>query len=419
MKRKPVRSAAVSDPGNLRGNNEDRVYCDDERGIYVVIDGVGGEAGGERAAAIAEAELLARLERATGSIEDRIREGIALAGKRIFEHARRNPELTGMACVLTAAVVSNGEAVVGHVGDTRLYKIRGGAIEKVTRDHSPVGAREDAGEISEREAMQHPRRNEIFRDVGSEERAPDERDFVEIHRIGFEEDSALLLCSDGLTDQVPSSTILDAVARHSGDPTRIARELVRRANDAGGKDNVSIVYVEGPAFAAAVPVKRRRWLPLAAALFAGIALGAVAGVGGYRQWLARSPAPRQTLVVSRDGLATIGEALRKARPGDTVEVGAGIYRERLELPEGVHLVARPPGGAVIEPRADAVQPAAALAIERLKSGSVAGFRIAAVAAGTSASPGQAQSWRRVTHSYFPVPLHTSTVVRKPRSRDLR
>jgi parallel beta-helix repeat protein len=82
-------------------------------------------------------------------------------------------------------------------------------------------------------------------------------------------------------------------------------------------------------------------------------------------------------VVSRDGLATIGEALSKARPGDTVEVGAGIYRERLELPEGVHLVARPPGGAVIEPRADAVQPAAALAVERLKSGSVAGFRIAA------------------------------------------
>jgi serine/threonine protein phosphatase PrpC len=295
MKTALIRSAAMSDPGNVRGNNEDRVYADDERGIYLVIDGVGGEAAGERAAAIAEEEVVARLGRTTGAIEDRLREGIALAAKRIFEHARRDPRLAGMSCVLTAAVVADGQAIVGHVGDTRLYKLRGGAIKKITRDHSPVGAREDAGEISEREAMRHPRRNEIFRDVGSEERTPSDPDFVDIQRIKFEPDAALLLCSDGLTDQVGSAEIAQAVAERAGDPWQVARELVRRANEAGGKDNVSVVYIEGPGVVPKVqraePEKHasRRWLPVLIGLLAGVALGAAAISMIPRFWAAELP----------------------------------------------------------------------------------------------------------------------------------
>ena len=105
-----------------------------------------------------------------------------------------------MACVLTAAVIRDGRAMVGHVGDTRLYKLRSGRIEKVTRDHSPVGEREDARELSELDAMQHPRRNEVYRDVGSEPHEPGDPDFIDIHEVPFEPDAALLLCSDGLTD---------------------------------------------------------------------------------------------------------------------------------------------------------------------------------------------------------------------------
>ena len=88
-----------------------------------------------------------------------------------------------MACVLTVAVVDDGRATIGHVGDTRLYKLRGGRIEKVTRDHSPVGEREDANEISEAEAMRHPRRNEVYRDVGSEPHEPAMPDFVDVDEI--------------------------------------------------------------------------------------------------------------------------------------------------------------------------------------------------------------------------------------------
>ncbi len=391
MKTALLRSAAMSDPGNVRGNNEDRVYADDERGIYLVIDGVGGEAGGERAAAIAEEEVVARLGRTTGAIEDRIREGIALAARRIREHARRDPRLSGMSCVLTVAVIADGQAVVGHVGDTRLYKLRGGAIRKITRDHSPVGTREDAGEISEREAMHHPRRNEIFRDVGSEEHAPSDPDFVDIERVGFEPDAALLLCSDGLTDQVASSEIAQVVAERSGDPWAVARELVRRANEAGGKDNVSVVYIEGPAVAPQAsrgePERReprRRWLPLAIGLLGGAALGAAAMFAAYRFWASDDPLAARTLVAGGE-FATIGAALAEARSGDTVEVRPGIYREQLEMKEGVRVVAAPAGQAVLEPRPGAAQPGAAVVFRKLRSGWISGIRIAATeASGISA-----------------------------------
>jgi serine/threonine protein phosphatase PrpC len=379
MKTALIRSAAMSDPGNVRGNNEDRVYADDERGIYLVIDGVGGEAAGERAAAIAEEEVVARLGRTTGAIEDRLREGIALASKRILEQARHDPRLAGMSCVLTAALVADGEVIVGHVGDTRLYKLRGGVIRKITRDHSPVGAREDAGEISEREAMQHPRRNEIFRDVGSEEHAPWDPEFVDIQRVGFEPDAALLLCSDGLTDQVASPEIAQIVAERAGDPWRVARELVRRANEAGGKDNVSVVYVEGPGVVhkapRAEPEKPGRRLPVLIALLAGIALGAAGVLAINGLWAVDEPPAARTLVAGGE-FATIGAALAEARAGDTVEVRPGIYREQLEMKEGVRVVAAPAGQAVLEPRPGAAQPGAAVVFRDLRSGWISGVRIA-------------------------------------------
>src|SRR5215470_19593025 len=181
-----LKSAAASDVGRVRKNNEDGWHIDAERGIYLVVDGIGGQAAGEKAAEIAVDRVRARLERLTGTIEQRIREAITMANNEIFEQARSRPEWEGMACVLTVAVLENGSAVVGHVGDSRLYHLRGGRIRKITHDHSPVGEREDASEISEAEAMRHPRRNEVYRDVGSEPHAPDDADFIELVRIPFE-----------------------------------------------------------------------------------------------------------------------------------------------------------------------------------------------------------------------------------------
>ena len=142
-----VQSAGLSEQGNVRGNNEDRYHIDSERGIYLVVDGMGGQAAGEEAAEIAVTTLRARLERTTDSPDLRIREAIALANNAIFEAASANPAWTGMACVLTVAVLENGSATLGHVGDSRAYRLSGGKIEKITRDHSPVGEQEDAGRL--------------------------------------------------------------------------------------------------------------------------------------------------------------------------------------------------------------------------------------------------------------------------------
>jgi serine/threonine protein phosphatase PrpC len=345
-----LKAAGESHPGLQRAGNEDRFHCDPAHGIFIVADGVGGQAAGEKAAETALATVRARLERETGPVEDRVREAIALANNEVHRLASLRAEWQGMACVLTIAVVSNGDVIVGHVGDTRLYKLRAGGIEKLTRDHSPVGEREDAGELNEHEAMQHPRRNEVYRDVGSDHHDPDDPEFIDVFRAPLESDAALLLCSDGLTDQVTSTTITEIVADFAGHPFEIVHALIDAANAAGGKDNVTVVYAEGPRFAegedtrdlrqrrnsiaaasevqaaASTPARdipgahtkkpRRRWRTAVLVVL----LFAVAGLGAYAQ-RHRPPLDRLTrwwsVGVGRSGASTDSSPVRVA-PGASI-----------------------------------------------------------------------------------------------------
>ena len=119
-----------------------------------------------------------------------------------------------------------------------LYLIWNGAMRKLTSDHSPVGEREDRGELSETEAMLHPRRHEVFRDVGTRRREPDDEEFVEMKEFLFKPDAAMLLCSDGLSDLITSAEISEIVDRYDGDAEQVAHDLVDAANRAGGKDNI-------------------------------------------------------------------------------------------------------------------------------------------------------------------------------------
>ena len=376
MVKTTVRCAGASDPGRVRRNNEDAFHIDAERGIFLVVDGIGGQAAGEKAAEIAVERVRARLERQTGTTEQRVREAITMANNEILRAARGNPEWEGMACVLTLVVLENGSAVVGHVGDSRLYQIRRGEIRKITHDHSPVGEREDSRELSEAEAMRHPRRNEVFRDVGSQEHAPDDADFIEVQRFAFDPDSALLLCSDGLSDQVPSAEIRAAVERNAGNPEAAVRELIAAANRAGGKDNVTVLVVEGEQFTAPAGAGRRRLasdvLPRIALFAAGFLLAAALG------WFTRSlwqPAPvaiAPRVIVATSGIAA---AMAEARPGDTVEVPQGEYREQVRLKDGVTLRAR----VSREPMLRAAPMAAGPAViaEGVKGARFSGFRILA------------------------------------------
>jgi serine/threonine protein phosphatase PrpC len=434
---KGLRAAEGSDPGRERDNNEDRTLLDTERGIYAVVDGVGGESGGEVAAQLAVDVLRARLSRRTTDTTRLIREAIALANKQIYDRAQAEPGLQGMACVLTVAVLDDGEpdkprqATIGHVGDSRLYLLRGGEIRKVTRDHSPVGIREDAGEISELAAMQHPRRNEIFRDVGSALHEPDEDGFIEIHQIPFDAESALLLCSDGLSDLVTSAQILSRVEAHPGDPWSAVDDLIAAANEAGGKDNISVVLVEGERFAgggkqpAAPPAKtsaktpgksvperggaiapthptplrgagRARpsvaerlwgaltsWPALLLYLVAAAALAVLLFPGPVRQLAAKAglagifgaDRPRVVKVNPNGstGLRTIAEALEQAEAGQTVEVAPGDYLGPLELKDGVNLVSPTPRGAVVRLPKGVAEPA--VSADGVHGVRFSGFRI--------------------------------------------
>jgi serine/threonine protein phosphatase PrpC len=379
-----IAAAGATDAGLQREVNEDRFHVDESRGLFNVIDGVGGQAAGGRAADVALCMLRERLERETGPVGERVREAITVANNEIHRLASARPEWGGMACVLTVAVVKDGTATIGHVGDTRLYKIRDGRIEKITRDHSPVGEREDAHEISEHHAMRHPRRNEVFRDVGSEPHAPDDPEFVDLHEIVFGPGDALLLCSDGLSDLVESAAILRIVGDHAGSPNAVVHDLVDAANAAGGKDNITAVYIEKAIESAGVsrenmPRGRRG---LMVAIVFGLLLiltGFIAYRAGYLPALDWPPAvvalKLQTQIVSPG--ESIAAALERAQPGGEIFVEPGEYRERITLTRNVHLISRTPRGATIRLPATAsdTKPDPAVVATGSASGTLMGFRI--------------------------------------------
>lgn len=386
-----LRAAGLTDVGRQRTVNEDRLHIDPARGIFIVVDGVGGQAAGGRAADIAVVMLRERLERQTGAAADRVREAITIANNEIFHEAQQRAEWHGMACVLTVVLVENGRLVVGHVGDTRLYLFKGGEARKVTPDHSPVGEREDAREISEVEAMRHPRRNEVFRDVGSTVHHLADRDFIHLAELEFPADAALLICSDGLTDLVPLGAIRQVVHSRKGTPETVASALVAAANDAGGKDNVTVVYVEGEHFAGAKapaqplatgvsgPRPSGAWLGWVAAI--ALAASCVTGWWLWQDgWRLQGPAsgatapPMAGAIVVRAN-ESIAAALDAAQPGYTVIVEPGEYRERLTLKNNVRIISRVSRSATLRLPDGAAAADAAVVAAGVSGAELSGFRI--------------------------------------------
>jgi parallel beta-helix repeat protein len=404
------RAAAYTHPGLERDINEDRVWVDDTRGLFLVVDGLGGHAAGEVAAETAVSaieENLKSLDCSASNIEAQLCIAIAAANNRIYDLAQTHPEYDGMACVLTLAAASGDRIVVGHVGDSRLYLIWNGKIRKLTSDHSPVGEVEDQGLLTEKQAMLHPRRNEVFRDVGSVPRQPDDPQFIEIKNFLFRTDAALLLCSDGLSDCVSSSEIGQIVERFDGDPSKTAQQLVEAANAAGGRDNISVVFVAGPEFlgieSSTLSETRARhattrmrseasvwrsFLKFALVFLIGIFLGLL-----LRPSLVlltdrvanKSAAPKieppvqhspQTIAVNPADPLGITSALAAAQPGDTISIPPGNYLGPLQLKEHVNLIATVPRQAIL--RSDpssSPDPGIALAAHSMAVARVSGLRI--------------------------------------------
>jgi len=399
-------AGSATDAGLQRASNEDRILVDEGRGIFLVVDGLGGHAAGEMAAETALqviGECLADLD---GDLEQQIRAAITEANNRIYRLAHANSNWYGMACVLTLAVARDDRVTVGHVGDSRLYLAWNSTLRKLTSDHSLIGEQEEHGEIDELDAMRHPRRNEVYRDVGSQLREPDDPDFIQTRTFLFRQDAALLLCSDGLSDSLTSAEINAIIERYEGDPDATARELVQAANAAGGRDNISVVLVAGPEFLGSESTKilearprhattrmrteRPSWRLIvnrALWLIAGVILGIVLW-GALDRYFNSStgpaPAPKQVNQpaspkhIGADASDSLGiiKALAAAQAGDTVEVPPGRYLGPIQLKESVDVVSAAPGQAAIlsDPSATS-EPGIAVVAKGLHSGRLRGFKI--------------------------------------------
>ena len=230
------RSASVTDPGRRRRRNEDSYVC--EPPLFAIADGMGGAQAGEVASRLAAAVL----QEANGAelSEARIAELIQEANRRVFQRSNEDAATSGMGTTMTVALVDDpGESiVVGHVGDSRAYRVRDGELEQLTEDHSLVGELLRSGRLSAEEAEIHPQRSVITRAIGTE---PDVD--VDTFTIPARPGDLFLLCSDGLTDMIPDREIL-SILDGEDDLDAAARALVDAANTAGGEDNITVVLFQ-------------------------------------------------------------------------------------------------------------------------------------------------------------------------------
>ncbi|MBO9566262.1 MAG: serine/threonine-protein phosphatase [Niastella sp.] len=265
-----------TDPGRRRKENEDawiaRQLWTADKALLAVIDGVGGYMGGDKAAAIARDSIEQYMQVPKGDTLTMLREAVIFANNRIVEERQKDQHISEMCCVLTAVVADAAAQTIyfAHVGDTRLYRFREGRLQKLTRDHSFVGIREDAGEMTELEAMHHPHRNQILREVGSATHRLDDEDFMDYGSDDLLPGDQLLLCSDGLTDMITMQQMTTLLS--TGQPlTSKVNSLIALANEMGGNDNITVVLLKNKQTAIkkksnpATPVIPQKGTPLATA----------------------------------------------------------------------------------------------------------------------------------------------------------
>ena len=227
--------AGATDTGHRRRRNEDSYVC--EPPLFAVADGMGGHQAGEVASRLAAAALREDVGPPGGA--ERVEALIREANRRIWQHSIEDVTASGMGTTVTAALVEGDAVTIGHVGDSRAYRIRDGQIEQLTDDHSLVGELQRSGELSAEEARTHPQRSVMTRALGTE---PD----VEIDTFAVEgrPGDLYLICSDGLSSMVDDATILELVEARRGDLDAAARDLLRAANRSGGEDNITVVCFE-------------------------------------------------------------------------------------------------------------------------------------------------------------------------------
>ena len=247
-----LQSASLTDPGMVRSHNEDLIAADPVNGLVVLADGMGGYNAGEVASGMAtsliadgfneawkprDVDRMGR-EEAKAYAEKLLREQIARANNAIFTTSQNNPECAGMGTTLVVCHFYDNFMAVAHIGDSRLYRLRGEVMEQVTRDHSLLQEQLDSGLITPEEAKLSQNKNLVTRALGIDPAVD-----PEIHVHETQQDDLYLLCSDGLSDMVEDEEIRLTLITLKSNPSLTVQQLVQAANDNGGRDNISAVLV--------------------------------------------------------------------------------------------------------------------------------------------------------------------------------
>ena len=240
----PFEFFSATDPGRLRRNNEDSVAVDFDASLVVLADGMGGYNAGEVASNIATSFIRTELgrwliEAAAQASDADVRRAMDIcadnANRAIFNAAHSNPQYAGMGTTLVVGVFREGRLLIGHVGDSRCYRLRDGKLTQLTRDHSLLQEQIDAGLITKEEAAFSNNKNLVTRAVGVDETVP-----LECQQHALQGGDVVLMCSDGLSDMIDDARISELL-QSSIALEACASALIDAANQAGGKDNIAVI----------------------------------------------------------------------------------------------------------------------------------------------------------------------------------
>ena len=248
-----VKAFGLTHVGRQRQHNEDAFLVEDQAKLFLVADGMGGHAAGEIASRIAVdsiTEFILHTKEEDGTwphaydeqfrrSTNRLMAAVRMANTRVLEAMRKDARLRGMGTTVVACLAEGTTVSVAHVGDSRAYLIRDGALSRITNDHSWVFEQVQAGMLTESEAEKHPLRNVITRALGGALQVTPDASEIEA-----KPGDVFLLCSDGLTGMVPESEILRVVSENSGSLDKACAQLIDVANERGGLDNITAVLVE-------------------------------------------------------------------------------------------------------------------------------------------------------------------------------
>lgn len=249
-----LRAFGITDKGHVRPTNEDCFAVDEALGLCVVADGMGGHNAGEVASRMAVDALASFIRKTAEDDEEmtwpfgydgdlslpanRLKTAIRLANGSVFRAADNREDLSGMGTTLVAALIRGDRLILGSAGDSRCYLLRGGELRQLTRDDSWVSAAWAEGILTADEIERHPFRNVITKAVGAKDSLE-----VDIHEHTLEPGDIALICSDGLHAMIHDADILRLLTPPPGSLQEAAQSLIDAANEAGGRDNVSVVLV--------------------------------------------------------------------------------------------------------------------------------------------------------------------------------